>query len=64
MVKGLSDANFIYEVKYTKWLSNVVLVKRASGKWKMCVDYIELNKTSPKDLYVLPNIEKLVDNKV
>lgn len=38
-VQGLLDANFIFEVKYTKWLSNVMLVKKTLGKCKMCVDY-------------------------
>jgi hypothetical protein len=39
----------------------VVLVKKASRKWRMCVDYTDLNKVFPKDAYPLPNIDKLVD---
>lgn len=61
-VKGLLYAKFISEAKYTKWLSSIVLVKKASGKWKMCVDYPDLDKACPKDSYPLPNIDKLVDN--
>jgi hypothetical protein len=38
----------------------VVLVKKASGKWRMCVDYTDLNKAYPKDMYPFPNIGKLV----
>jgi hypothetical protein len=48
--------------KYITWLSNVVLVKKSNGKWRMCVDYIDLNRACPKDAYPLPNIDKLVDN--
>ncbi|MCH84825.1 hypothetical protein A2U01_0005662 [Trifolium medium] len=62
IVDGLVQAKFISEIHYTEWLSNVVLVKKASGKWRMCVDYTDLNKACPKDSYPLPNIDKLVDN--
>ncbi|GAU35398.1 hypothetical protein TSUD_160490 [Trifolium subterraneum] len=62
VVKDLLEANFIAEAQYTTWLSNVVLVKKSNGKWRMCVDYTDLNRTCPKDAYPLPNIDKLVDN--
>ncbi|GAU20984.1 hypothetical protein TSUD_201330 [Trifolium subterraneum] len=61
-VKDLLEANFIAEAQYTIWLSNVVLVKKSNGKWRMCVDYTDLNRAYPKDAYPLPNIDKLVDN--
>ncbi|GAU51522.1 hypothetical protein TSUD_140370 [Trifolium subterraneum] len=59
-VKDLLEANFIAEAQYTTWLSNVVLVKKSNGKWRMCVDYTDLNRACPKDAYPLPNIDKLV----
>lgn len=37
------------------------MVKKATGKWRMCVDYTDLNKACPKDAYPFPNIDKLVD---
>ncbi|RDX86545.1 Retrovirus-related Pol polyprotein from transposon 17.6, partial [Mucuna pruriens] len=37
------------------------MVKKANGKWRMCTDYIDLNKAYPKDPYSLPNIDQLVD---
>ena len=40
----------------------MVLVKKASEKWRMCVDFIDLNKACPKDSYPLPNIDALVDS--
>ena len=43
------------------WLANVVLVKKSNGEWRMCVDYTDLNKACPKDLYPLLNIDHLVD---
>src|SRR3954469_11348628 len=61
-VKDLLEANFISEAKYSTWLSNVVLVKKSNGKWRMCVDYTDVNRACPKDAYPLPNIDRLVDN--
>jgi len=57
----LLNAGFIEEAHYTTWLSNVVLVKKVNGKWRMCVDYTDLNKSCPRDAYPLPNIDQLVD---
>ena len=60
-MKKLEGAGFIKEIKYTTWLANVVMVKKASGKWRMCTDFTDLNKACPKDTYPLPNIDRLVD---
>jgi len=60
-VDKLLNAGFIEEAQYTTWLSNVVLVKKANGKWRMCVDYTDLNKACPRDAYPLSNIDRLVD---
>ena len=38
------------------------MVKKASEKWRMCVDFTELNKACPKDSYPLPRIDVLVDS--
>ncbi|RDY09856.1 hypothetical protein CR513_05716, partial [Mucuna pruriens] len=46
---------------YPTWLANVVTVKKPSGKWKMCTNYTDLYKACPKDPYLLPNINWLVD---
>ena len=57
----LLRAGFIRRVIYPEWLANVVLVKKSSGKWRMCVDFTDLNKACPKDSYPLPNIDQMVD---
>ena len=54
-------ARFIREVYYPKWLANVVLVKKANGKWRMCIDFTDLNKACPKDSFPLLRIDQLVD---
>ena len=58
----LLSAGHIREIQYPEWLTNVVLVKKANGKWRMCVDFTDLNKACPKDSYPLPNIDALVDS--
>ena len=40
----------------------MVMVNKANGKWRMCVDFTDLNKTCPKDSYPLPLINQLVDS--
>lgn len=59
--KCLVEAGFIREIEYPTWLANVVLVQKSSRKWTMCSDYIDLNKACPKDAYLLPSIDRLVD---
>ena len=46
---------------YPDWLANVVMVKKANGKWRMCVDLTDLNKACPKDSYLLPRIDTLIN---
>ncbi|RDX98499.1 Retrovirus-related Pol polyprotein from transposon 17.6, partial [Mucuna pruriens] len=58
----LLRARFVREVRYPEWLANVVMVRKANGRWRMCTDYTDLNKVCPKDPYPLPNIDRLVDN--
>ncbi|XP_075494789.1 uncharacterized protein LOC142532359 [Primulina tabacum] len=55
-------ADQIQEIQFLTWLSNVVLVQKAAGKWMMCVDFRDLNKACPKDHYSLPSINQLVDS--
>ena len=43
----LLAAGHIREVQYPEWLANVVLVKKSNGKWRMCVDFTDLNKACP-----------------
>ncbi|RDY07703.1 hypothetical protein CR513_08149, partial [Mucuna pruriens] len=57
----LLTAGFIREVQYPSWLANVVMVRKANGRWRMCTDYTNLNKACPKDSYPLPSIDRLVN---
>ena len=52
---------FIREVQYSEWLANVVVVKKKNGKWRVCIDFTDFNKSCPKDPFPLPHIDKVVD---
>jgi hypothetical protein len=60
-VKRFLSAGVIREVTYPEWLANTVMVKKANGKWRMCIDFIDLNKACPKDEFPLPRIDSHVD---
>ena len=42
-------------------MSNVVLVNKSNEKWRICVDFTDLNKSCPKDSFLLPRVDRLVD---
>ena len=63
-VNKLLAADFIRKVYYPDWLANVVLVKKVNGKWRMCIDFTNLNKACPKDSFPLLIIDQLVDSMV
>ena len=54
-------AGAIREVEYPEWLTNVVLVKKPNGKWRLCIDFIDVNRACPKDSFPLPRIDLIVD---
>jgi ribonuclease HI len=60
-VKRLLSAGVIREVTYPEWLANTVMVKKANDKWRICIDFTDLNKACPKDEFPLPRIDSLVD---
>jgi Reverse transcriptase (RNA-dependent DNA polymerase) len=61
-VEKLLDAGVIREVMHSEWLANPVLVRKSNGKWRMCIDFTDLNKACPKDDFPLPRIDQLIDS--
>ena len=60
-VDNLLRVGFIREVKYSEWLANVVVVPKKGGKWRVCVDYTDLNEACLKGSFSLPRIDQIVD---
>ena len=56
-VGKLLKAGFIRMEKFPTWLANVVMVNKSNGKWRMCVDYTDLNKAFSKECFPLPRID-------
>ena len=63
-VDKLLTASFIREVFYPDWLANVVMVKKNTRKWRMYVDFTDLNKACLKDSFPLPMTDQLVNSTV
>ena len=57
----LKQAGAIKKVFYPEWLANIVVVKKKNGKWRVCMDFTDLNKACLKDLFPMPHIDQLVD---
>ena len=60
-VAKLKQAGVIKEIFYPEWLPNTVVVKKKSGKWRVCVDFMDLNMACPKDPFPMPKIDQLVN---
>ena len=59
-VTKLKQAGAIKEVFYPQWLANTVVVKKKTRKWRVCVDFIDLNRACSKDPFLMP-LDQLVD---
>ena len=60
-VGKLLQPKAIREVEYLEWFANVVLVKKANCKWRLCIDFTDINRACPKDSFPLPRIDLIVD---
>ena len=59
-LQKLLDSGFIYPISDSEWVSPLVLVPKKNGKWRICVDYRELNKAKKKDHFPLPFIDQVL----
>ena len=61
-LQKLLNVGFIYPTSNSQWVSPLVVVPKKNGKWRICVDYRELNKATQKDHFPLPFIDQVLDN--
>ena len=60
-VGRLKKAGTIKEIFFLEWLANTVMVRKKNSKWRVCVDFTDLNRACPKDPFPMPKIDQLVD---
>ena len=60
-LQKLLNVNFIYPISDIRWVSLLVVVPKKNGKWRICVDYRELNKATLRDYFPLPFIDQVLD---
>ena len=60
-VQRLKEVGVIKEIFFLELLANTVVVKKKNGKWRVCMDFTDLNRACPKDLFPMPKIDQLVN---
>ena len=60
-VRRLKETGAIREIFFPEWLANTMVVRKKNGKWRVCVDFMDLNRACPKDPFPMPKIDQLVD---
>ena len=61
-VQKLKEVGAIKEIYFPEWLANIVVVKKKNGKWRVCVDFMDLNRACLKDPFPMSKIDQLVDS--
>ena len=60
-LQKLLDVGFIYPISDSEWVPPLVLVPKKNGRWRIFVNYRELNKATKKDHFPLPFIDQVLD---
>jgi hypothetical protein len=62
-INHLLKAKFIREIKEAMWLSPPIMVEKKDTKiYRMCIDFTALNKHCPKEYFPLPRIDQIIDS--
>jgi hypothetical protein len=61
-VEKLLKAGFIYPVALTEWVSNPIPIDKKGGSIRVCIDYQDINKAYPKDIFPTPFVDQIVDD--
>jgi hypothetical protein len=60
-VEKMLEAGFIRLCGYAEWISSVVPIQKKDGRWRVYVDFRDLNRDTPKDEYPMPVAETLIN---
>jgi hypothetical protein len=61
-IEKMLEARFIRPCRYVEWISSIVPVQKKDGRWRVCVDFRDLNRATPKDEYPIPIAETLIND--
>jgi hypothetical protein len=60
-IEKMLEAGFIRPCRYVEWISSIVPVQKKDGRWRVCMDFRDLNRATPKDEYPMPVVETLIN---
>jgi hypothetical protein len=60
-IEKMLEVGFIRPCRYAEWISSIVPVQKKDGRWRVCVDFRDLNRATPKDEYLMPVAEMLIN---
>jgi hypothetical protein len=60
-IEKMLEAGFIRPCRYAEWISSIVPVQKKDGRWRVCVDFRDLNRATPKDEYPMHIAETLIN---
>jgi hypothetical protein len=63
-IRKLFEAKIIVSLRFSKWLANLVPVRKNSGEIRLCVDFKNLNQVSLKDNYPLSKMDHILQRVV
>jgi hypothetical protein len=60
-IEKMLEAGFIGPCRYAEWISSIVPIQKKDGRWRVCVDFRNLNMATPKDEYAMPVAKTLIN---
>jgi hypothetical protein len=60
-IEKMLEAGFIRPCRYAEWISSIVPVQKKDGQWRVCMDFRDLNRATPKDEYPMPVAKTLIN---
>jgi hypothetical protein len=60
-IEKMLEAGLIRPCRYAEWISSIVPVQKKDGRWRVCLDFRDLNRAIPNDEYPMPIVETLIN---
>jgi hypothetical protein len=60
-IEKMLEVGFIRPCRYAEWITSIVPIQKKDGRWRVYVDFRDLNRATPKDEYLMPVAETLIN---